>query len=102
MKPDFSLGYERDGEHFGLGVSLKTPPESFSVRKHDCETGDYEESFYTPEKTCTNLRAGTSSLIKHCYSVRLFECSSCLEISLHDDVETFQYCPYCGAKVVDE
>lgn len=52
------------------------------------------------ERMCKNLYDDTS-LIKHNYSVRLFKCSSCQRISMHDDVETFQYCPYCGAKVVE-
>lgn len=50
MKPDFSIGYERNGEHFGLGISLGTPPELFSVRKHDHRNDTYEEILYLPTK----------------------------------------------------
>lgn len=97
MKPDYSLGYDRDGEHFGLGLSLGAPPESFSVRKHDYETGDYKETFYVPKRTCT---------IDHIRKIG----NKFLEISLscghaiivHEIGDRFRFCKNCGAKVVEE
>lgn len=46
---DFSLGYELNGEHHGLGVSLGSPPDSFSVREHHSD-GSYTESRYVLER----------------------------------------------------
>lgn len=88
MKPDFSLGYEHDGEHFGLGLSLGTPPDSFTVRKHDYENNTYEETFYLPERTCQMIE--DENMCPSWY------CSECGE--LHDQPP--KYCSDCGSRVV--
>lgn len=107
---DFSLGYESDGEHHGLGVGLSKPPDSFTVREH-LEDGTYIEAVYAPKRTCKNLHPDPDKgfICSECSALIRDNCvgKSCVD---NDGVRwyststmhNFNRCPNCGAEVVDE
>lgn len=96
---DYSLGYELDGEHHGLGLGLSKPPDSFTVREH-LEGGLYIETAYMPKRTCQMEPHPDYDLVT---------CSNCgyeeEKLILIPTVENAsfdgKFCPNCGAEVIE-
>lgn len=106
---DYSLGYETDDGHHGLGVSEAAPPVAFTARRHDTESPhDNEEIVYRPERTCEMVEMPTGE--KAVYSDTdeiIWHCQFChaeraiYEFGEDGDVWAAapKFCPECGARV---
>lgn len=90
---DFTLSYEVDGHHYGLGACTTKPPDRFIVREWQ-KGASYTETAYMPERTC--------HLEQIPYSPSEYEGIRCSICKTPDpDMGYGPYCAGCGARVVD-
>lgn len=79
----------------GVGITYLWSTKEFpSSIRLEGKRGDYE--VYTPERTCYDVNASAREHGAHLF---LWRCSNCDE-SYDTEMESMNYCPNCGARVI--